>query len=403
MKNSLLFLFLCFSLHLNAQTNWTQANDFPANTRYAAIDFVVNDEAYLLGGLVLEGTAWTAFNSVWKFDQAKDTWSVVGTYPGAKMFGGVSFVIDKIAFVGLGANQNGVQKKQLYAYNAQSNTWQQKADFPGSTRTFGFAFVAKGKGYIGAGISTGDKLLNDVWEYDPATDTWTEKKSYPGGGRVGLAAFSLDNKGYVGSGDDKDFFYNDFYAYDPDANTWETKATFPGINKSYNNCVSVGNTGYLVGGEKGAEVYTTQMWFYNAKFNTWKQSKTFLGTARAAGNFFYVNNSLYYGMGLIGPTGASCSNSFWKIDFNTVGIESAAVMPDLSIFPNPTTQVIHVDLGQIHSEVTVTLHSIDGRLIKEVMDRNTDLVSLKVNESPGIYMLTVFDGVNKSYTRVEVQ
>jgi len=63
-----------------------------------------------------------------------------------------------------------------------------------------------------------------------------------------------------------------------------------------------------------------------------------------------------------------------------------------SIYPNPTNKTINVKLNNYGTEVNYILTSIDGRIIKEKTKINLDRFSINLeNESPGLYLLKVYD------------
>jgi len=65
-------------------------------------------------------------------------------------------------------------------------------------------------------------------------------------------------------------------------------------------------------------------------------------------------------------------------------------MSTISIYPNPTKELIHVNFGALQGAVNYTLTSIEGRLIKEQQNVTEKSVTFDLsNESKGIYLLKV--------------
>lgn len=363
-----LLLFAGLFLFLSAQAQWVQEAELGTNDRFSAVDFTINGEAYVLGGLSYNSTTYTGYSGVWKLDQSSETWIQVSTYPQGKMYEGIAFVIDGIAYVGLGADQSGITNNKLWAYNPISNTWAPKANFPGQGRIHAFSFTADGKGYIGTGVyflGSTTNFLDDFWAYDPITDSWSQKSNYPGGGAIGIAAMTINNTGYAGLGDNGPSFLPDFYRYNPDNDDWSTMAPYTGENGSFYASTTANGKGYIIGGEKAHLQYTDQMWSYDPNANVWAPSFDFTGMPRAFANLFFVNNSFYYGLGLVGPLDSQASNEIWSYSLATSVWGNEIEEVAIKLYPNPATEQIQITLPAGEQLQKVALQTLLGETVFE--------------------------------------
>jgi len=388
MKKLLLQFSLLLSLGLNGQ--WVQQSDVSGSKRFAAVDFTVGGQVYILGGIIQNVSTYSAFDNLWMYDPQNDSWAQMSPYPGGKIYAGISFIVNDTVYVGLGANENGVQNNQLWAYDWQNDQWTQKANFPGNVRNFAFSFSSDNKGFVGAGVNFTGGLnnLNDFWQYDPSTDSWMQLANYPGGGRVGMTAMTIDDKGFVGMGDDGSFFYTDFYQYDIDISAWVPVTAFPGNNRSFYATTSVDGKGYLMGGESINGGYTNEMWSYDPSDGTWTAALDFTGTSRAYGNLFYVNNAFYYGLGLIGPNDDQGSKELWKYQLSGFSLDYSE-RSDISVYPNPTTGKVQLDLVKNYNKIEVELVNLLGEKLNAYTFEQTDKITLELVVPRGVYFLRI--------------
>ncbi len=70
----------------------------------------------------------------------------------------------------------------------------------------------------------------------------------------------------------------------------------------------------------------------------------------------------------------------------TVGVNEYT-SHNLSVYPNPTTGKISIDLGGVKSNLTITLMNSLGQVISTQQHESTDFVSIDLNASKGIYFL----------------
>lgn len=392
MKKLVLISFMLSSSLLSAQ--WTQLSNFGGSIRYAAMDFTIGSDAYIVGGLIEKPLGFDAFNHLWKYDQQNDSWAQLANYPGGKIYGGVAFVINSVAYVGLGSDDLGNRNTELWAFDPATGQWTQKTNFPGSGRTFAVSFEAGGKGYVGCGdtyVGINRVYLNDFWEYDAVGDSWSQKASFPTA-RVGMSAMSILGEGYAGLGDDGISFYDDFYHYDIAMDLWTPLGSFPGANRSFCHTTSSSSQGYLVGGEDVSQNYTNQMWNFDPVTTQWTPMFNFSGQARVSGNFFLLGNSFYFGLGLIGVSSTQGANDIWEYEQTFVGIESLD-SEALEVYPNPTRGNVKVSFPEATAEIKVELYSSLGHKVRDLTFDQSEEVCLTLDGlAKGLYILRVLDG-----------
>lgn len=194
---------------------WTRKADFVGSARYGAVSFALESFGYL--GCGYSGNY---LKDIYKYNPASDSWDVV-PFPGAKRVGASAFVIDDKAYLVGGINN------QQYVYDFWSfdgEAWTQKRDVSNTSddsydddynivRAYGIALVIDGQAYYTTGES--GSLRGDTWAYNPIKDIWEEKTSFEGASRTGAVGFSFGNKGYVATGRSSSYRFDDLYEFHP--------------------------------------------------------------------------------------------------------------------------------------------------------------------------------------------
>jgi hypothetical protein len=96
----------------------------------------------------------------------------------------------------------------------------------------------------------------------------------------------------------------------------------------------------------------------------------------------------------------SCTDTSACVNVTTVGIydmENASI----SIYPNPTKELITVDFGNLQGAVNYTLTSIEGRIIEQQQNVTENSIQIDLsNESKGIYLLKIDNNSSASVYRI---
>ncbi len=94
-----------------------------------------------------------------------------------------------------------------------------------------------------------------------------------------------------------------------------------------------------------------------------------------------VDTSTCYSISTINP----CGSSFSK---------------DFLIYPNPTNGLFSIDLGCNYTPTTITITDINGRVIHSNTYNESQVVTLMLEASPGVYVLVADSGVKKTTVRL---
>ncbi len=79
----------------------------------------------------------------------------------------------------------------------------------------------------------------------------------------------------------------------------------------------------------------------------------------------------------------------YSLYVNNIGIVEDKGQEQVSVFPNPTTDMCYVDLGLKSSEFKIRLSTITGKFLKEDTYYSTRMVSFELPEEKGVYLLEV--------------
>lgn len=182
----------------NPTTNtWTQKADFPGGGGlglYYATAFSADGKGYVCGGKVGQSDYVDEF---WEYKPTTNQWTQRASFPGGIRYNMSSLVIDNVAYLGLGTDQNTYQY-DWWQYNPGNNIWTAQNHFIGGQRGGASTFVINGKGYVCLGTNGG--LKDDLYIFDPVTQSWYPRANYGGSERKQAVAFVIGNSAYVGTG-----------------------------------------------------------------------------------------------------------------------------------------------------------------------------------------------------------
>ena len=267
---------------------WTQKADFGGVARVTTVSFTVGTKAYI--GLGRTGNGFTTnTDDLWEYDSAADTWTQKMSYAGGKRAASVSFVIQDVAFVGLGTDETGTVKKDFWQYKPSTNTWSQLTDFAGTTSFADqLAFAVGSKGYVAKTNST------NLWEF--SLGVWTQKNPLPASNLRNQVV--VNDIAYVISEDNK------VWRYDAPSDTWTALQDVPGT--IFNKGVEVNGKAYFGGTISNDYV----VWEYDPSTNTWAKKRGLLGLVSSPrySEEFAINNKVYFREGDFRRT------SFWEFD-----------------------------------------------------------------------------------------
>ena len=313
-----------FGFHLYPE--WLQTPIATPVLRKNAIGFSIGSKGYMGGG---EGyypggipDYASSLNDFWQFDPSINTWTQAANLP-MPLSRAATFVIGTQGYVctGYSDNPNGYTLlNTLYRYDQASNTWTQKATFPGPGRCDAVGTNIGNYGYVGTGSPLIHPYYSDWWEYDPSADHWYRRADLPGTwGRAAASSFSIGLYGFITCGEIYTIgLANDLWAYDPYYDHWQQEASLPASARMYATGFNYQSYGALIGGQawQGNTIYLTDFWYYDINSNTWTSnlSLSFGGRCKAVG--FTINNAPYIGTGETddGSFG-KFNNDFWYMTY----------------------------------------------------------------------------------------
>lgn len=249
-------------------------------------------------------------------------WVKKNAFEGGARGEAVSFVIDKIAYIGLGYNSdddtNNGYLKDFWMYNPSTDKYTQIADFPGKGRVDAVGFSINGKGYVATGYD-GENKLKDVWEYNPKTNTWAQKDDFLGGVRRYAVGFSLKNFGYVGTGNGSTMDKVDFYKFDPSAvsgSQWVKAQSISGDPRRGATAFTYNDKAYVC---TGSSSYSkcTDMYEYDPSADSWTKKISLTDNSdwtivRENASSFVLDNKAYV---FLGSNNSSALKTCWEYDF----------------------------------------------------------------------------------------
>jgi len=81
----------------------------------------------------------------------------------------------------------------------------------------------------------------------------------------------------------------------------------------------------------------------------------------------------------------------------TVNIIDNTLSSNILVYPNPTSGVVFVDFKETLDDIEVSIHTINGKLVQQLVYKNKQTLEFNFNEPPGIYIMT-FLSENKRTT-----
>ncbi|MEQ8581247.1 MAG: BspA family leucine-rich repeat surface protein [Marinoscillum sp.] len=263
----------------------------------------------------------------------------VADFPGAARASAVAFVIDSLAYVGLGIDEDGNYLSDFYSYSPAQDLWTPIADFGGGARTNSVAFSMGRQGYVGTGKNNQGEQ-SDFWKYDPATNVWTELPDWGSDKRQGAFSFVIGDKAYVGGGYYFDGFQSqlsDIQEFDPATETWTEKIFADGLNLSVNDAAafSLYGQGYIAYGSKSNLIK------YDPRTNEVENLGDYfeLGANRTDPIAYTVGDFGYFGLGRHGFSPTEYANDF-EVYFEPNVSPSDVLLSENTIEENNSTATL---------------------------------------------------------------
>jgi hypothetical protein len=346
-----------------------------AGRNYANIFDLGDTAIYIIGG-----NNGTLLGEVYKLNLNTDCWTQLPNYPGPA--GGVgSFVLNGTAYtIGTAGDtwRFNPYTNQFYAVSGVST-----CPAPGGKSVY---FAVGDTGYCLAGINTNNTIFrmyqfvaNQGWLPNPIPGS--DAPSWFTGVGNSPVGFTIQNKLYAGMGTDA--ANNEvvtFGMYNPATNTWSQMDSYPATGHYQSRGFGLNCVGFVGTGGRNAADITSELWKFDpCKPNNQQWAATPIhvpGTARMAASACSWGNSGYIGFGFFGDPGSGTYfNDLYKLTPNAadlvcptcpvVGINDLSMESYKSVYPNPATNQLTVDLGGLQAE-QVSIYNVDGKLVSEM-------------------------------------
>ncbi len=368
--NKLFFLSTLFCLSLNLSADkfvWNAKANYPSFPRHRVSGISIGNRGYMGMGHINSGTISLAYHDWWEYDPSTDSWSQKADYP-LDRFAVVGFSIGNKGYMGSGNEQSFGDRQEFFEYDPITNVWTPKANFPfpagGNT-----AFAINGIGYMGLGNGLG------LYSYSPILNTWTSV-STPIGPSDYSSSFVIANKAYI-----LPAFGTAFYEFDPSTGLTTTKAPFIGDVRYAAVSFAVRNQGYIgLGWSWTSGGCLKDFYFYDPILNAWDTiPKAFPGGRRNYVPSFVIGDNAFFGTGSNGTNLGDIWAYEWKI---SVGINDYNKGNDISIFPNPTSDFISINLTEEvkNQSPKIQIFNVDGK----------EVLSQKINETKNTFDVSNF-------------
>lgn len=266
----------------------------PSLKRTGAVSFTVGSNVFI--GLGKAGS--TYHQDLWAYDTITEAWTQKADFSGVGRIGAFAMVMNNQAIVGTGEVSGGSRTNSVFKYNAATNSWSVIAAFSGGDRSNASAFSTGSRGYVVGGDD--GTFRNDIWEYNFNTNNWVGKTQFPGTPRIKAVAFAIGAIGYYGTGDiGVGAYTQDFYSYNTNTDIWTLltgTAEFTGGIRGGAIACSDGTTGYLGLGNNGT--FLSDFWSFDG--TDWVQKSDFSASARELAVAAAAGNKVYVGTGFGG-------------------------------------------------------------------------------------------------------
>jgi N-acetylneuraminic acid mutarotase len=221
-----------------AGNSWNQVSSFPDTPRKWQTAAVVNNIAYVFGGID-KGSAYT--NSMYRYLPGKNEWEPVSvTYGPEPMHSPASGSITTAAFF-VGGFRDSILN-EVWRFDTYLQGWGREANFPVKQYN-GIAVALDNVLYAGLGQTSldGTTSTSDLWSSYGAFNIWVKETPLPittgvrGGVAYKGAIYIVTNSGII-------------WKYDVENKTWTEKSRLPSSNRGdYQHCMFVLNDMIYIG------------------------------------------------------------------------------------------------------------------------------------------------------------
>ena len=127
----------------------------------------------------------------------------------------------------------------------------------------------------------------------------------------------------------------------------------------------------------------------------WNQTQKLLADDRFSGDIFGqtvdLNSTIIIG-GAPEDNGAefASTGSLYLFEITeTVALNNINIKETLHVYPNPTNGKVNIDLGKTYSELVLSFRNMLGQIIFTRRYNETGFISFEIEETPGIYLISL--------------
>ena len=372
--------FLCMCFQVKAQ-DWVQVTSLPNvfNETHHSFAFSFDDMGYIVGGNSDSGVR----DDFYQYNPATDSWTELTPFPGGARGFGIGDTWNGKAYFGFG-NDGTSRLNDLWVFDPSNMSWSELASCPCAERAHPAMIAHNGKVFVGLGSSSSGNM-NDWWEYDIALNTWSQKDDLPSLSRHHPYQFGIDDYLYTGFGHGNAIF-NDWFRYDIAGKTWTQVATLPAEGRVAGTQFSYNGLGYVLSGDgdNHNSMNTGEFWAYDPVTDTWDELPPHPEGSRWAPASFVINGEVYI---INGTSVSEYVTEIYKFDLNSVLSTHELTNLSISIYPNPATDIINIDVPE-NLKYDANLYDLNGRVIINTTNKSV----IEIQTLPlGTYLIEIKD------------
>jgi hypothetical protein len=170
---------------------------------------------------------------------------------------------------------------------------------------------------------------------------------------------------------------------------------YPGMSESeyreFPNRIIVDENGYLIGSSSGDSPFEgISLFLLSPQGNMISELRTEIQEGAIVAGMLYAGNKVFYthgtGTGLQEGDLPQSMVARYSYDYIT-GLHSERNIPQIGVFPNPSSQVATMMISGLNSAFPIQIYSVDGRLILEEKITSSDFELNTSAMQKGIYIL----------------
>jgi N-acetylneuraminic acid mutarotase len=340
----IIVLFSCDNESVDLIGDWEKASIMRDGPRSGSSVFIIDNKAYIIGGIGKTSNGTQYFDQVLVFDPSigeKGSWSydTLNDFPGGGRYYGVAFAVNGKGYYGCGRNKDDFFN-DFYEFDPNANPrWTRIEDYPSTAMVNGLAFSVGNYGYVGTGFTESGQYTNAFYKFDPTLGDWIDLLPlFTPVQRSGASCFIIKDKVYIMGGIDRGGIVQEFECFDPNNQNndyWKilgylsskSNKSVKGYNngdlaRSYSTAFTFSDKGYVTLGF-GKNNLVTTTWQFDPLTDKWTEVTAFEAKPRYFPLSFTINNKCFIGLGDNGGKSIeSYYDDFWSFDPYAIYVEN---------------------------------------------------------------------------------